>query len=103
MNVLALDTSTPFAAVALARSDGTVLVAPADASQRHGRGLIPAVQEVLRQAAMSLAEIDLFGVGLGPGSYTGLRVGVTAIKTLGFLVAPQRPDRRARQLWKSWR
>jgi tRNA threonylcarbamoyladenosine biosynthesis protein TsaB len=84
VKLLALDTSTNYAAVALGLSDHSILFTDPDPTQRHGRGLLPAVQELLRQAGLSVMDLDGFAVGLGPGSYTGLRVGVTAIKTLAF-------------------
>ena len=84
MNLLALDTSTNRALVVLARRDGRVFEAPADASARHGRGLVPAVRDLLRAAGLALTDLDGLAVGLGPGSFTGLRVGVMAAKMLGY-------------------
>jgi tRNA threonylcarbamoyladenosine biosynthesis protein TsaB len=83
-NLLALDTSTPRAAVALATAGGGVYVAQPDPQARHGRNLVPCVQALLRQAGLAIGAIDLFAVGLGPGSYTGLRVGLTAAKVLAY-------------------
>jgi tRNA threonylcarbamoyladenosine biosynthesis protein TsaB len=84
LNVLALDTATPRAAVALATADGAIHVAHPDPHARHGRNLVPALGELLRRAGLKVGAIDLFAVGLGPGSYTGLRVGLTAAKLLAY-------------------
>src|SRR4051794_8320527 len=84
MNLLALDTSTPVAAVALARGDGDVLVAPSDPDPRHGRALLPMVRDLLARSGLALRDLDVLAVGLGPGSYTGLRIGLTAAKTLAY-------------------
>jgi tRNA threonylcarbamoyladenosine biosynthesis protein TsaB len=84
LNVLALDTATPRAAVAVATSGGAIHVARSDPQARHGRNLVPAIRDLLRQAGLDVAAIDLFAAGLGPGSYTGLRVGVTAAKLLAY-------------------
>jgi tRNA threonylcarbamoyladenosine biosynthesis protein TsaB len=84
VNVLAVDTSTSYAAMALGLSTGEVLVTPPDPAERHGRGLLPALRALLAQAGLRAGELDGFGIGLGPGSYTGLRVGITAIKTLAY-------------------
>jgi tRNA threonylcarbamoyladenosine biosynthesis protein TsaB len=84
LNVLALDTSTTRAAIALALDDGTVLDAPPADDRPHGRGLLPAIRDLLRTGGLGVAGLDAIAVGLGPGSYTGLRVGLTAAKTLAF-------------------
>lgn len=83
--LLAIDTSTNFAALAIATSEGAIRVASPDAEQRHGRQLVPTIASLLREAGLALTDLDGFAVGLGPGSYTGLRIGVTALKTLAYV------------------
>ena len=86
MNLLALDTSTPRAAVALAAGP-RLLVDPGPAGDgpgRHGRNLLPGIAALLAEAGLVPRDLDAIAVGLGPGSYTGLRVGLTAAKTLAF-------------------
>lgn len=87
MNLLALDTSTLLAAVALQRVDGMTLIAPTDPTTRHGRGLIPSIHALLADAGLRACNLDGIAVGLGPGSYTGLRIGLTAAKTLAYALA----------------
>jgi len=84
MNVLALDTSGDRAILGLAMGSGLVLESVCDGSRRHGRDLIPGVRDLLRQAGARPADLDLVGVGLGPGSYTGMRIGLTAARTLAY-------------------
>ena len=84
MILLAIDTSTATPALALARDDGPATAAVGDPSQRHGRGLLAAIGELLRDAGIAVRDLDALAVGLGPGSYTGLRVGVTAAKVLAY-------------------
>ncbi len=84
LNVLALDTATPRAAVAVATAAGAVHVARPDPQARHGRNLVPAIRDLLQQAGLAVGAIDVFAVGLGPGSYTGLRVGLTVAKVLAY-------------------
>jgi tRNA threonylcarbamoyladenosine biosynthesis protein TsaB len=85
MNVLVLDTSTGRAAIGLKVRSGEVYAKTTDGAQRHGRDLIPSIAELLATAGLEPREIEAIGVGLGPGSYTGLRVGVTAAKTLAYI------------------
>ena len=81
--LLAIDTSTNRAALAV--SVGSRLhVASPDPSTRHGRILIPAIHDLLAEAGIKIADLDGLAVGLGPGSYTGLRIGITAAKTIAY-------------------
>jgi tRNA threonylcarbamoyladenosine biosynthesis protein TsaB len=84
INLLVLDTSTPRAALAVATAFGPVFTAMPDPSERHGRSLVPAIRDLLDRAALAVADLEGFAVGLGPGSYTGLRIGLTAVKTLAY-------------------
>jgi tRNA threonylcarbamoyladenosine biosynthesis protein TsaB len=86
MNLLALDTSTLHAAVALKCAGGAILISPGDPAMRHGRVLIPSIQALLAEARLHVRDLDAVAVGLGPGSYTGLRIGITAAKTLVYVV-----------------
>ena len=89
MYLLALDTSTLHAALALTRPAGPPSVAASDPANRHGRALVPAVRDLLDRAGLAAADLDGLAVGLGPGSYTGLRVGLMAAKALAY--ATNRP------------
>jgi tRNA threonylcarbamoyladenosine biosynthesis protein TsaB len=84
LNLLAIDTSTPRAALALGTVAGAIHTATPDPAQRHGRNLVPALHDLLRVAALRLSDLEAIAVGLGPGSYTGLRIGLTAAKTLAY-------------------
>ncbi len=86
--LLAIDTSTPRAALALdlGPDGGPPRLAPIDADpgRRHGRGLIPAIKALLESAGITARDLGALAVGLGPGSYTGLRIGLTAAKTIAY-------------------
>jgi tRNA threonylcarbamoyl adenosine modification protein YeaZ len=75
--VLALDTSTPATSVALA--DGEKLIAERTevAANRHGELLSPLIDAVLDQAGARTTDVGMVAVGVGPGPFTGLRVGMT--------------------------
>ncbi|MFE0191891.1 tRNA (adenosine(37)-N6)-threonylcarbamoyltransferase complex dimerization subunit type 1 TsaB [Streptomyces sp. NPDC059008] len=83
MLLLALDTATP--AVTVALHDGTdVLAESRDVdARRHGELLLPAVDRVLGAAGRKLDEVSDIVVGVGPGPYTGLRVGLVTAATFG--------------------
>ena len=83
--ILALDTSTDRSAVALAVPGGSIRVAPGDLGLRHGRGLLPAVRDLLQLEGLTPADLACVAVGLGPGSFTGLRIGLTAAKVLAYV------------------
>jgi tRNA threonylcarbamoyl adenosine modification protein YeaZ len=85
--VLALDTATPTLVVGLARwapgADAEVLAERSVASgNRHAELLTPTVRAVLADAGRSMGDLDAVVTGLGPGPYTGLRVGVVTAATL---------------------
>jgi tRNA threonylcarbamoyl adenosine modification protein YeaZ len=86
--VLALDTATPTLVVGVARwADGQEIEVLAErgvpSGTRHAELLAPAVQGVLADAGVPMAGLDAIVTGLGPGPYTGLRVGVVSAAALG--------------------
>lgn len=84
MLLLALDTATP--AVTVALHDGTDVVAASSQvdARRHGELLLPAVDRVLAEAGTRLDAVTGIVVGIGPGPYTGLRVGLMTADTFGL-------------------
>ncbi|MGW4933125.1 tRNA (adenosine(37)-N6)-threonylcarbamoyltransferase complex dimerization subunit type 1 TsaB [Streptomyces sp. NPDC004166] len=84
MLLLALDTATP--AVTVALHDGTSVVASSSQvdARRHGELLLPAVDRVLAEAGTRLDAVTGIVVGVGPGPYTGLRVGLMTADTFGL-------------------
>jgi tRNA threonylcarbamoyl adenosine modification protein YeaZ len=82
--LLALDTATP--AVTVALHDGTAVVASSSQvdARRHGELLLPAVDRVLAEAGTRLDAVTGIVVGVGPGPYTGLRVGLMTADTFGL-------------------
>lgn len=83
MLVLGLDTSTPAVSVALVDDQrGTLAECVIVDAKRHGELLAQGVRTVLVEAGLDPGELDAVAVGLGPGPFTGLRVGVVTAATL---------------------
>ncbi len=84
MRILALDTSTHVIAVAVCRDGAPLAETWVDADRAHSERLLETVGWVLREAALDLNALDALAVSVGPGSFTGLRVGVAAAKGLAL-------------------
>ena len=84
MNILALDTSSKHFSLAVAK-DGKALYSRGIFLQKVlSDSIMPAIQGILKKAGLTLDQIDGFAVGLGPGSFTSLRVGLATVKGLAF-------------------
>lgn len=83
MKILALDTSTEYLSLALWQ-DGAALCRDRHAGQRHAELILPLVDEMLAEAGLSLKNLDGVAFGVGPGSFTGLRVGCGVAQGLAF-------------------
>ena len=82
MLVLGIETSTPRSSVALADEHGLVAAAGLGVPRRHGEFVAPAIRFCLEQAGVGLDKVSGVAVGLGPGLYTGLRVGIATAQAL---------------------
>ncbi len=80
MNILAIDTSGPVAGVAVLRSGEIAYEGAAVNRLTHSVNLMPMVEEALGRAGLDVSEIDLYACVTGPGSFTGVRIGVSAVK-----------------------
>jgi tRNA threonylcarbamoyladenosine biosynthesis protein TsaB len=84
MKVLAIDTATSCGVVGLAENGRPVAELSLVSRETHSARLLPGIEWLLKSAGWTIAEIDGFGVTLGPGSFTGLRVGLSAVKGLAW-------------------
>jgi tRNA threonylcarbamoyladenosine biosynthesis protein TsaB len=89
MNIISIDTSTKVCSVALHQNGGLLACYELFAEKSHSSMLTTLVQNVVTQSGMSFSQIDAFAVAKGPGSYTGLRIGVSSAK--GLCYALDRP------------
>jgi len=81
---LALDTSTPDGSVAVRRDGAVVYARGGDGSRPHGMRLPGEALAALEACGLTLGDVTLLAVGLGPGPFTGLRVGLATIEGLAF-------------------
>jgi len=89
MLTLAFDTSSKTASIALLRDDVILYDVVINPDINHSEVLLPAIDEACRHTGVKTDDIDLFTCTLGPGSFTGLRVGISTLK--GLLFATGKP------------
>ena len=85
MKVLAIDTTGPGGGAALLLGDGdevTTALVPEDV--RRGKTLVPLISGLLREAGIRMEDLDLVACGIGPGSFTGIRIGIATAATLAY-------------------
>lgn len=85
MNVLGLDTSTMMATCAVINEEGLLGEYSLNRDMTHSEKLVPMIKEILDNLDMKVSDIDLFGVALGPGSFTGLRIGAATMKAFAHV------------------
>ncbi|AWB93347.1 tRNA (adenosine(37)-N6)-threonylcarbamoyltransferase complex dimerization subunit type 1 TsaB [Aeromicrobium chenweiae] len=83
MLLLAFDTATPAITVAVHDGERVVAEAYGEGAMAHGELLAPAIRDAMAQAGATMADLTDVAVGVGPGPFTGLRVGVVTALTLG--------------------
>ena len=84
MNILAIDTSTDYLSIAILKDGKTLAKFHKKAKMRHSMLLVPMIDRLLKKAKLKIKNIDCFAISVGPGSFTGLRIGVTVIKGLAY-------------------
>jgi tRNA threonylcarbamoyl adenosine modification protein YeaZ len=88
--IIAIESASTDPSVAVAERDGSILRSDGwSAGQRQAHELLPRLLAALESAGGSLADVTAIGIGTGPGSFTGLRVGMSVAKGLAFVL--QRP------------
>ncbi len=85
MKVLGIDTSTKVATIAIIDEEELIGEYSLSKDMSHSEKLMPMVKEVLENIDLKIGDIDLYTVGLGPGSFTGLRIGAATIKSFAHL------------------
>ena len=84
MKILGIDTSTPIGSIALIDGDNLVAEHTLNIVQAHSSRLMPAIDSVLKWGDITADALDGCAVGIGPGSFTGIRIGVATIKSVCY-------------------
>jgi tRNA threonylcarbamoyladenosine biosynthesis protein TsaB len=82
--IICLETSTTVCSVALCGKNGTVALRESAEDKSHASQLTPFISELLSEAGIGASDLDAVAVSKGPGSYTGLRIGVSTAKGIAY-------------------
>lgn len=80
MKILAIDTSSKICSVAVLEDTDLIIEKHIENELTHSQKLMPMVDKILKETKLTLADFDLFVCSVGPGSFTGVRIGVSTIK-----------------------
>ena len=84
MKLLALETSAKAASCAVLENGQVLAAAWQDTGLTHSRTLLPMAEDMLKNSGLDLRDMDALAVAAGPGSFTGLRIGIAAVKGLAW-------------------
>lgn len=84
MKILAIETSARAVSAAVTEDGGILAASYQNTGLTHSRTLMPMVEAMLKNAELTVADADAIAVAVGPGSFTGIRIGVAAAKGLAF-------------------
>lgn len=82
MKILAVETSSVVASCAVLEDERLIAEEIVNTRLTHSETLMPMIDSVLKKAEVDISDIDTFAVAIGPGSFTGLRIGISAVKAL---------------------
>ncbi len=82
--IICLETSTAICSVALCDKNGTVALKESGESRSHASQLTPFIEDLLARKGIGAVDLDAVAVSKGPGSYTGLRIGVSTAKGIAY-------------------
>lgn len=82
MKILAVDTTSAVCGVAILEDDNLIIENSLNNGLTHSENLMPLIKEALDKSNLTLKDIELIAVCTGPGSFTGIRIGVASIKAI---------------------
>jgi len=86
MKILAIDTSSPICSVAILENDNLVDEINLDDGRTHSENLMPLIDSVLKRNKLDIKDIEMISCSVGPGSFTGIRIGVSTIKPMAEIL-----------------
>jgi len=84
MIILAIDTSTDYLSLAVLKAGRIAAKFHRRAHRKHSMLLVPMIDKLLKKARVKIKDVSCFAISVGPGSFTGLRIGVTVVKGLAY-------------------
>ena len=82
MRILAIDTSSPICSVAILENDNLIDEINLDDGRTHSENLMPLIDSILKRNNLDIKNIEMISCCVGPGSFTGIRIGVATIKPM---------------------
>ena len=82
MKILAVDTSSAICSVAILENDNLIDINELDDGKTHSENLMPLLDELLKRNSLDVKDIEMIACTVGPGSFTGIRIGVSSIKPI---------------------
>ena len=82
MNILAIDTSSQNATVAVMSDERLIGEYTVNNGKTHSQIIMPLISDIVKKSGLDINDIDVFACGVGPGSFTGLRIGIATAKAL---------------------
>ncbi len=84
MKILAIDTSTMLGGIAIMDELNLIAETRLNVKSTHSERLMTEIEHCLKQSSLKISDIDVFAAAIGPGSFTGLRIGLSAVKGLSY-------------------
>ena len=84
MNILSLDTSAEVCTAAICNGEKLVAEMTVNTGNTHSQTLLPVIEQILKISELTLDDIDCFACSTGPGSFTGVRIGVATLKGIAY-------------------
>ena len=85
-NILCVDTTSEFCSVSLFNGNELVNTVNSKIERSHSKLIISLVDKVIKESKIEISDIDAFSISRGPGSYTGLRIGLSCLKGFCFWI-----------------